>query len=59
MPASVEVEGRSPTANIKWPQVHRAVGFNKIITVVSSKIVQLHVLILNIVASDLDMLSCS
>ena len=36
MPASVEVEGRSPTANIKWPQVYRVVGFSRIINVVSS-----------------------
>ena len=57
--ASIEVAGRWPTANIKWPQVHRTVGFSKIINVVPSIACALDVLILNMIASDLDMLSYS
>ena len=59
MPASVEVKGWWPTANVKWPQVHRAVGSSRIINVVPSVAYALDVLILNIIASDLEMLSYS
>ena len=59
MPASVEVEGWWPTANLKWPQLLRVVGFGKINNVVPSIACELDVLILKIIAFDLDMLSYS